>query len=186
MVFRVLIFEGFVASWLVRIADPRSLHPAVPIELPLPKNIPPTFVALPELLLQDVLSFLVLILRRDPELLHEIFRKELFETVMTFLTSLQYLNNPYLRAKLALVRTIYLSYSLGFAASYSLEIEFLSTQVLYQGTDAYALDNRGTLANQLHAHPKAFRFLMKSLLEVYIDAEITGTHTQYWDKFNSR
>ena len=82
--------------------------------------------------------------------------------------------------------SFYLSHSLGFAASYFLEIEFLSTQVLYQGTDAHALDNRGALANQLHALPKALRYLMKSLLEVYIDAEVTGTHTQYWDKFNSR
>jgi len=103
MVFRTLTFSGFVASWLVRIVDPRGQHPAVSIELPLPKEVPPTFAALPELLVEDILDFSIFLLRRSPELIHEVFRKELFEIILTFLTSLQYLNNPYHRAKLVQV-----------------------------------------------------------------------------------
>ena len=42
------------------------------------------------------------------------------------------------------------------------------------------------LADQLQTNPMALKYLMKSLLEFYIDVEITGTHTQFWDKFDFR
>ena len=71
MVFRTLTFSGFVASWLVRIVDPRGQHPAVNIELPLPKEVPPTFAALPELLVEDILDFSIFLLRRSPELIRD-------------------------------------------------------------------------------------------------------------------
>ncbi|KAH7103445.1 ubiquitin elongating factor core-domain-containing protein [Auriculariales sp. MPI-PUGE-AT-0066] len=160
MVFRTLAFQGFVGAWLMRIVDPAGKYPAQQIELPLPKEIPSTFAMLPELFVQDILDFITYLLRRNPDLIHTVSRKESFEFIMTFLTSMWYFNNPYIRSKLV--------------------------QILFQGTDQYDRGNRGVFSDQMQTNPLALKHLLRTLLEFYIDCEITGTHTQFWDKFDYR
>ncbi|KZW03235.1 hypothetical protein EXIGLDRAFT_243210 [Exidia glandulosa HHB12029] len=165
MVYRTLTYGGFTAAWLMRILDPAGTYPVQQITLPLPQEISPTFAMLPEYFVEDILDFSVNILTNTPEMLNPVATKEIFEFCLTFLTSTWYINNPYLRQKLV--------------------------QILFTGTDAGAKytsrsARSGVFSDLIISNPIALKHLMRTLIEFYIDVEITGTHSQFFEKFESR
>jgi ubiquitin conjugation factor E4 B len=58
-----LDFLGFVASFLVRVADPRHEHPQRRVELPLPAEVPIEWRVLPQFLFEIITDQLLYVMR---------------------------------------------------------------------------------------------------------------------------
>ncbi|PWN52986.1 hypothetical protein IE53DRAFT_373262 [Violaceomyces palustris] len=78
----------------------------------------------------------------------------------TFLSSGWYIKNPFLRAKLA--------------------------EILFYNVMPYGHSKSGILTDTINIHPLALRHLMPALMSFWIEAESTGSNTQFYDKFNIR
>lgn len=85
---------------------------------------------------------------------------ELVMLCITFLESSQYIKNPYLKAGLV--------------------------SIMFRGTWPRPGGVQGVLADLLNSLPFANDYLLHALMKFYIEAEHTGTHTQFFDKFNIR
>ena len=85
---------------------------------------------------------------------------ELVMLCITFLESTDYIKNPYLKAGLV--------------------------SILFRGTWPRPGGARGALVDLLNSMPFANDYILHSLMKFYIEAEHTGTHTQFFDKFNIR
>jgi len=89
LVFRSIGFTAFLSTWLIRLVDPKKTHPKPIVEyvslfgvvtqhltdslcrlrLPLPKEVPMAFKALPEYLIEDVVDYLIFVVQSVPLLL---------------------------------------------------------------------------------------------------------------------
>jgi ubiquitin conjugation factor E4 B len=58
-----LDFLGFVANWLLRLADERHQHPAKPISLPLREDVPIEWRCLPQFLFEIITDHLLYVMR---------------------------------------------------------------------------------------------------------------------------
>jgi len=58
-----LEFLGFVANWLLRVADCRHEHPQRMIELPLPEQVPIEWRTLPQFLVEIITDHLLYTMR---------------------------------------------------------------------------------------------------------------------------
>jgi ubiquitin conjugation factor E4 B len=81
LVFQSIGFINFVSTWLIRLVDPRRSHPAVEVScvpsfcasstlhfgfrLPLPNDVPMAFRTLPELIIEDIVDYLLFVARCD-------------------------------------------------------------------------------------------------------------------------
>jgi ubiquitin conjugation factor E4 B len=99
-VFRSLAFANFVSTWILRTVDPRGRHPEPVLELPLPKEVPLAFRALPEYMFEDVVETLLFYARYTPGSLALGGKNEIVAFALTFLTSTWYIKNPFLKSKL--------------------------------------------------------------------------------------
>ncbi|WFD19079.1 RING-type E3 ubiquitin transferase [Malassezia caprae] len=157
---RVLTFVAFTMTWLVRVADPRGAHPHTRVALPLPTEVPEVVRMLPEHMLEDVCDLVLFYARRRPD----VFSATVLESVATFstvfLSSGWYIRNPFLKAKLA---------------------EMLSYLVM-----PYGPQKAGVLSDTINTLPIALAHLVPALMTFWIEAESTGSHTQFYDKFNIR
>ncbi|THH20082.1 hypothetical protein EW146_g1184 [Bondarzewia mesenterica] len=161
VLFRGNSFNSFVATWLVRFADPKKTHPKPVVDLPLPTEVPLDFRVLPEYLLEDSIGYYVFVVRHNAPSLELSGREELLNFALTFLMSTWYIKNPFLKAKIV--------------------------EVLFFGCiKYYRNDSASLLGSTLNSHPMALKYLMPALMHFYIEVEQTGASSQFYDKFNAR
>ncbi|CAD6576435.1 MAG: hypothetical protein TREMPRED_001677 [Tremellales sp. Tagirdzhanova-0007] len=152
-------FMSFLMTWLVRLVDPKHQHPATPIVLPLPTEAPLSFRMLPEYLFDNVAEYYDFLARYEPDALEDFDKDILITFAITFLSP-DYVNNPFLKAKLV--------------------------SILANGLYPVGYYRKGTLFDRLGLHALSTQYLMPALIRFFIDVEVTGGHTQFWDKFNFR
>ncbi|GAA6034754.1 hypothetical protein JCM8097_001153 [Rhodosporidiobolus ruineniae] len=152
-------FGNLVMAWLVRLVDPRGTHPHKRVELPLPEETPETFRMLPEFLIEDITEFLSFTSKFAPRVLEQSPQDELITFMLVFLST-PYMKNPYLKGQFV-------------------EIMYYLSRPTYSSP-------RGCLGDVLNFHQLALKNLMPCLVHAYIEIEITGSHTQFYDKFNIR
>ncbi|KAJ9098222.1 hypothetical protein QFC21_004551 [Naganishia friedmannii] len=153
-------FLCFSMTWLIRLVDPAHRFPVTMIKLPLPAEAPVQFKMLPEYLIENVAEYLEFIVRwADPNTLEKQDKDTIVTFILTFLSP-NYVNNPFLKAK------------------------FMG--ILAAGVQPTGYFRRGILYETLIYHPLASHYLMPTLVRFFIDVEITGASTQFYDKFNIR
>lgn len=157
---RLLHVAGFTMTWLVRVADPKKQHPRTTVELPLPQEVPIQFRMLPEHIFEDVCDILLFIARYKPHALPEATKKDFVTFTVTFLSSGWFITNPFLKAKLAEIMSYNVSPFYGFP--------------------------QGILGDVVNLHDLALRRLVPACMSFWVEAESTGSHTQFYDKFNIR
>ncbi|KDN44722.1 hypothetical protein K437DRAFT_256865 [Tilletiaria anomala UBC 951] len=157
---RMVSFTSLVMTWLIRVADPRRAHPRKMVELPLPDQAAVEFTMLPEHIFEDVCEFLLFIAKYRPQSLTEPAKNDLVSFCTTFLLSSAYIKNPFLKAKLA--------------------------EILYYNLWEYGNARQGILGDTINIHPLALCGLVPALMSFWVEAESTGSHTQFYDKFNIR
>lgn len=155
---RSMQFMRYVAVWLLRLVSPE--FPKKPLKLPLPKEQPEVFKCLPEYFLEDVVGNLKFVMRNMPHIITSTQTDQLVMLCITFLRCGEYIKNPYLKSGLV--------------------------TILFHGIWPTYNRKNGTLGDLLNALPFATDYLLHALMKFYIEVETTGTHTQFFDKFNIR
>ncbi|CAK7264291.1 Ubiquitin conjugation factor E4 [Sporothrix epigloea] len=157
---RALMFMRYVSVWLLRIASGSNYTPDKELQLPLPSEPPAAFSCLPEYTFQIVVDHLKFLFGRVPRILPSAVGDEMVALCITFLESSEYIRNPYLKSSLV--------------------------SLLFSGTwRMYHLAN-GVLGDALSNSKFANKHLLHALMKFYIECELTGAHTQFYDKFNIR
>ncbi|GKZ85214.1 hypothetical protein AnigIFM56816_010980 [Aspergillus niger] len=156
---RSMLFMRYVIVWLLRVVSGTNF-PKEEIKLPLPVQQPEVFKCLPEYFLDDIVSNFKFIMWCMPQIITATQGDELVMLCITFLESSGYIKNPYLKAGLV--------------------------SILFRGTWPRPGGARGVLVDLLNSMPFANEYLLHSMMKFYIEAEHTGTHTQFFDKFNIR
>ena len=157
---RALMFTRYVSVWLLRIASNSDYTPEKQLQLPLAPEHPEAFSCLPEYVLQNIVDHFKFLFRRVPRILPSAVGDEMVALCITFLESSDYIRNPYLKSSLV--------------------------SLLFSGTwRIYHLAN-GVLGESLSNSKFANKYLLHALMKFYIECESTGTHTQFYDKFNIR
>lgn len=150
----------YVIVWLLRLVAPGHDFPKQPLQLPLPEQQPEVFKCLPEYFLEDIVGNFKLIMRNMPHIITSTQSDELVMLCITFLRSSEYIKNPYLKSGLV--------------------------SILFHGIWPIPNRAKGVLGDLLNSLPFATDHLLHALMKFYIEVENTGTHTQFWDKFNIR
>ncbi|KAK2808847.1 hypothetical protein FQN50_004323 [Emmonsiellopsis sp. PD_5] len=156
---RSMQFMRYVMVWLLRIVSGRNF-PEERLVLPLPETQNEIFKCLPEYFVEDIVSNFKFIMWNMPYVITSTQADELIMLCITFLQSSDYIKNPYLKAGLI--------------------------TILYRGTWRHRNGARGVLVDLLNSLSFATEHLLHALMKFYIEAEFTGTHTQFFDKFNIR
>lgn len=157
---RIVIFLSFTMTWLVRLAEEGGNHPQKMVSLPLKKEVPLLFRMLPEHIFEDVCDLLLFLGRYKPDSLSEPAKMDLVTFCTTFLSSGWLITNPFLKAKLA--------------------------EILFYNVLPFGHSKTGVVGDIINFHPLALQHLVPSLMSFWIEAESTGSHTQFYDKFNIR
>ncbi|GAA6060451.1 hypothetical protein JCM10212_000044 [Sporobolomyces blumeae] len=152
-------FSNLVMAWLVRLVDPKGKHPHQKISFPLPNETPEVFRMLPEFLIEDITEFLSFTSKYAPQVLESTSQDELMTFMLVFLST-PYMKNPYLKGQFV-------------------EIMYYLSRPTYTSP-------RGCLGDVLNFHALALKNLMPCLIHAYIEIEVTGSHTAFYDKFNIR
>ena len=155
---RSMQFMRYVIVWLLRLVSPD--FPKKSPTLPLPDEQPEVFKCLPEYFLEDVVSNFKFIMRNMPQVITSTQSDELVMLCITFLRCGDYIKNPYLKSGLV--------------------------TILFHGIWPTFNRKIGILGDLLNALPFATDYLLHALMKFYIEVENTGTHTQFFDKFNIR
>lgn len=156
---RSMLFMRYVIVWLLRLVSGRNF-PREAVALPLPEQQPEVFQCLPEYFLDDIVSNFKFIMWSMPQIITATQGDELVMLCIAFLESSEYVKNPYLKAGLV--------------------------SIFFRGTWPRPGGARGILVDLLNSMPFANEYLLHALMKFYIEAEHTGTHTQFFDKFNIR
>uniref|UniRef100_A0A803LSE6 RING-type E3 ubiquitin transferase n=1 Tax=Chenopodium quinoa TaxID=63459 RepID=A0A803LSE6_CHEQI len=125
--------------------------------LPLPSPCPMEFACMPEHFVEDAME-LLMFASRIPKALDGVILDDFMNFIIMFMASPEYIRNPYLRAKMVEVLNGWMPRRSGSSATAS----------LFEG------------------HQLSLQYLVKNLLKLYVDIEFTGSHTQFYDKFNIR
>ncbi|KAL3450690.1 ubiquitin elongating factor core-domain-containing protein [Aspergillus insuetus] len=157
--FRSMTFMRYVIVWLLRVASGKNF-PKEQISLPLPEEPSEAFKCLPEYFVDDIVSNFKFIMWSMPQIVTAAQGDELVMLCIAFLESSDYIKNPYLKAGLV--------------------------SILYRGTWPRPGGGTGVLVDLLNSMPFANEYLLHALMKFYIEAEHTGTHNQFYDKFNIR
>ncbi|KAI9734960.1 MAG: hypothetical protein M1834_002042 [Cirrosporium novae-zelandiae] len=157
---RSMQFMRYVIVWMLRLVSPGQTYPKQPLKIPLPEEPSEVFKCLPEYFLEDVVDNFKFITRNIPQIITASQSEELVVLCITFLRSSQYIKNPYLKAGLI--------------------------TILFRGTWPMYSRPKGILGDLLVGFPFATEHLLHSLMQYFIEAEFTGGHTQFFDKFNIR
>lgn len=156
---RSMLFMRYVIVWLLRLASGVDF-PRQSLSLPLPDEQPEIFKCLPEYFLDDIVSNFKFIMWCMPQIITATQGDEIVMLCISFLESTHYIKNPYMKAGLV--------------------------SILFRGTWPRPGGARGVLVDLLNSMPFANDYILHSLMKFYIEAEHTGTHTQFFDKFNIR
>ncbi|XP_077211467.1 putative ubiquitin conjugation factor E4 [Tasmannia lanceolata] len=126
-------------------------------KMPLPSECPMEFACMPEHFVEDAME-LLLFASRIPKALDGFFLDDFLNFIIMFMASPSYIRNPYLRAKMVEVLNCWMPNRSASSA----------TATLFEG------------------HQLSLEYLVRNLLKLYVDIEFTGSHTQFYDKFNIR
>lgn len=127
-------------------------------KMPLPQPCPMEFACMPEHFVEDVMELLIFA-SRIPRALDGVKLDDFMNFIIMFMASPEYIRNPYLRAKMVEVLNCWMPRRSGTSSV---------TSSLFEG------------------HQLSVQYLVKNLLKLYVDIEFTGSHTQFYDKFNIR
>jgi hypothetical protein len=164
-------FYGLMARFLTRMATGHGADEIATVALPLPVPPPMEFAALPEHFAEDLCEFLLLVQEFKPEMLEQTAESEIqcvLSLMVALLASPGYVRNPYLRCKFV-------------AVIHSLLPES-EEELQRQRSRALSADMSGLLL----ANPICQSHLVRSMLQVYVDIENTGSHNQFHEKFQPR
>ncbi|KIW05430.1 uncharacterized protein PV09_03940 [Verruconis gallopava] len=150
----------YVIVWIMRIVSPNTTYPKEEITLPLPEAQPDVFRCLPEYFVEDIVDNFKFVTMNIPWIIMSTQLDELLTMCITFLRSSEYIKNPGLKSGLV--------------------------QILYFGVLPLGRKKTGLLGDLLNESKFALKHLLHALMKFYIEAESTGTHTQFYDKFNIR
>ncbi|XP_058081022.1 probable ubiquitin conjugation factor E4 isoform X2 [Magnolia sinica] len=158
---RALSFYRLMVVWLVGLVGG--------FKMPLPSQCPMEFACMPEHFVEDVMELLIFACR-FPKALDGFMLEEFLNFIIMFMASPSYVRNPYLRAKMVEVLNYWMQISRSSGSLSSGIPSSISSAILalFEG-------------NQL-----ALEYLVRNLLNLYVDIEFTGSHTQFYDKFNIR
>lgn len=126
-------------------------------KMPLPSTCPMEFACMPEHFVEDAMELLIFA-SRIPKALDGVVLDEFMNFIIMFMASPEYIRNPYLRAKMVEVLNCWMPRRSGSSV----------TTTLFEG------------------HQLSLEYLVRNLLKLYVDIEFTGSHTQFYDKFNIR
>ncbi|TKY50213.1 ubiquitin conjugation factor E4 [Spatholobus suberectus] len=126
-------------------------------KMPLPQTCPMEFATMPEHFVEDAMELLIFA-SRIPKALDGVVLDEFMNFIIMFMASPKFIKNPYLRAKMVEVLNCWMPRRSGSNA----------TATLFEG------------------HQLSLEYLVRNLLRLYVDIEFTGSHTQFYDKFNIR
>lgn len=157
---RSMLFMRYVSVWMLRIASSNPKFPAQALTLPLPEEQPEVFKCLPEYFLEVVVNNFKHIMYHMPDIVTSTQAEELVKLCITFLRSSSYIKNPGLKSGLV--------------------------TILFRGTWPRRTGGKGVLDFLLNSMPFALENLLHTLMQFYIEAEFTGSHSQFFDKFNIR
>ncbi|KAF6135192.1 hypothetical protein GIB67_035263 [Kingdonia uniflora] len=125
--------------------------------MPLPATCPMIFASMPEHFVEDTLELLIFA-SRVPKAFDGFKLDEFMNFIILFMASSEFIRNPYIRAKMVEVLICWMPNRSKPAATASVfELNSLSLQ-----------------------------YLVRILLKLYVDIEFTGSHSQFYDKFNIR
>ncbi|EED23803.1 ubiquitin fusion degradation protein UfdB, putative [Talaromyces stipitatus ATCC 10500] len=156
---RSMQFMRYVIVWILRLVSGTDF-PKQKLTLPLPEEPREIFKCLPEYFIDDIVSNFKFIMWSMPQIITTAQGDELVMLCIAFLESSQYIKNPYLKAGLI--------------------------SILFRGTWPRPGGARGILVDLLNSLPFANEYLLHAVMKFYIEVEHTGTHTQFFDKFNIR
>lgn len=156
---RSMLFMRYVTVWLLRLVSGVDF-PKQKITLPLPEVQPEVFKCLPEYFLDDIVSNFKFIMWCMPQIITATQGDELVMLCIAFLESSSYIKNPYLKAGLV--------------------------SIMFRGTWNRPGGARGVLVDLLNSMEFANDYLLQAVMKFYIEAEHTGTHSQFYDKFTIR
>jgi ubiquitin conjugation factor E4 B len=158
---RSMLFMRYIIAWLLRLVQPSSQYPKRPIKLPLAEEQPLVFRCLPEYFLEDIVDNFKFTTQHIPHLISADQCEELVSVCVTFLRSTEYVKNPGIKS--------------GFVT------------ILFYGTWQHDRNRpKGILGDLLNNMDFCHQNLLQGLMQFYIEAESTGTHNQFYDKFNIR
>ncbi|KAH9881713.1 hypothetical protein IAQ61_000440 [Plenodomus lingam] len=157
---RSMQFMRYVIVWLLRLVTPGASFPEHELQLPLPEEQPPEFQCLPEYFVEDIVSNFKFITRWMPHIITTTQCEEIVKICIALLRSSEYIKNPGIKA--------------GFVT------------ILFYGIWPIPGRSKGVLGDTLYGNDFSMKHLLHSLMKFYIECESTGTHTQFYDKFNIR
>ncbi|KAL6994177.1 E3 ubiquitin-protein ligase pub1 [Sarracenia purpurea var. burkii] len=126
-------------------------------KMPLPLTCPVEFACMPEHFVEDAMELLIFA-SRIPKALDGVLLDDFMNFIIMFMASPNFIRNPYLRAKMVEVLNCWMPRRSGSSV----------TATLFEG------------------HQLSLDYLVRNLLKLYVDIEFTGSHTQFYDKFNIR
>ncbi|KAJ7000828.1 ubiquitin conjugation factor E4 [Populus alba x Populus x berolinensis] len=118
-------------------------------KMPLPSTCPKEFASMPEHFVEDAME-LIIFASRIPKALDGVLLDDFMNFIIMFMASPTYIRNPYLRAKMVEVLNCWMPRRSGSSATAS----------LFEG------------------HQLSLEYLVRNLLKLYVDIELTGSHTQ--------
>lgn len=150
----------YVIAWVIRMVQPGTDYPKKQVKLPLAAEQPLLFQCLPEYFIEDIVDNFKFVTSHMPHIIPQTQCEELVTVCITFLRSSEYIKNPYLKAGLV--------------------------SILFFGVWEFRGRSRGVLGDLLNSMEFCHQHLLHALMKFYIEAESTGAHTQFYDKFNIR
>lgn len=157
---RSMRFMRYVITFILRLVSPQGQYPGKALTLPLPLQESEAFKNLPEYFIEDINSNFGFILYNLPQVVQSTQPDELVTLCITFLRNSEYIKNPYLKSGLI--------------------------TILFRGTWPYRRGGTGAFSDYYSGSKFANHHLLHSLMQFFIEAEFTGGHGQFYDKFNIR
>ncbi|EGG14916.1 U box domain-containing protein [Cavenderia fasciculata] len=152
---RLQSFLAFTVNWLTRVINPTN----APVPLPTPPNR--QFALLPEYCIEDIVQFFSHLTRFYPDKVETNQLGPMVTFFVTLLASPDYINNPYLTAKI---------------------IQIFGSFVPIKEQRGYQKDMTGLFSSSEIVKQN----LIPSLMKFYVDIESTGRHNQFYEKFSYR
>lgn len=157
---RSMLLMRYVIVWLLRLLQPSTNFPQKPITLPLAEDQPMVFRCLPEYFVEDIVDNFKFITSNMPHIVLPTQCEELVTVCITFLRNSDYIKNPGIKSGMI--------------------------SILFHGVWQIRGRPNGVLGDLLHSSKFCHEHLLHALMKFYIEAEATGAHTAFYDKFSIR
>ncbi|KAJ2699689.1 Ubiquitin conjugation factor E4 [Coemansia sp. IMI 209128] len=195
----ILVFYRFTMCFLLRMVDAHTAFPhagpfAMPAEGSGEAEIPEAWAMLPQFIVEDVVEFIVFLTTHSPDTLIDSTAQvggggneqlRTFDDILplftvVFLARPAFIRSPHLKSRLV-------------------DVLHMLTYRDPREDDDYVDTLGGNMPGQVRLHPAIDRFqmsldnnsvarsfLVPALLRLYVDIEHTGSHSQFYEKFNVR